>query len=124
MPQGRAVQWVPDRSRHLGAVMHKARAFFYVSAGIFLLTLSYHLGARSAGAQAPGNAVVATFGNLGAVVTANGDVYSALGPCSADWHLCGNVFGGPVPAQRQTFGALKSRYRGAPGAAQPAPQDR
>ena len=33
--------------------MHKARAFFFVCAGIFLLALSYHLGARSAGAQAP-----------------------------------------------------------------------
>ena len=31
--------------------MHKARAFFYVAAGIFLLALSYHLGARNAGAQ-------------------------------------------------------------------------
>ena len=31
--------------------MHKARTFFYVAAGIFLLALSYHLGARSAGAQ-------------------------------------------------------------------------
>jgi hypothetical protein len=33
--------------------MHKARAFFFVCAGIFLLALAYHLGARSAGAQAP-----------------------------------------------------------------------
>src|SRR5262245_15731882 len=33
--------------------MHKARAFFYVCAGVFLLALSYHLGARSAAAQAP-----------------------------------------------------------------------
>ena len=32
--------------------MHKARAFFFVCAGIFLLALSYHLGARGAGAQA------------------------------------------------------------------------
>ena len=31
--------------------MHKARAFFFVCAGISLLALSYHLGARSAGAQ-------------------------------------------------------------------------
>jgi hypothetical protein len=34
--------------------MYKARAFFFVCAGIFLLALAYHLGARSAGAQAPG----------------------------------------------------------------------
>ncbi len=31
--------------------MHRARAFFFVCAGIFLLALTYHLGARSAGAQ-------------------------------------------------------------------------
>lgn len=31
--------------------MQKARAFFFVCAGIFLLALAYHLGARSAGAQ-------------------------------------------------------------------------
>jgi hypothetical protein len=32
--------------------MHRARSFFYVAAGVFLLALSYHLGARTAGAQA------------------------------------------------------------------------
>ena len=32
--------------------MQRARAFFYVAAGLFLLAASYHLGARSAGAQA------------------------------------------------------------------------
>jgi hypothetical protein len=32
--------------------MHRAKAFFYVCAGICLLALAYHLGARSAGAQA------------------------------------------------------------------------
>ncbi len=31
--------------------MHKAKVFFYVSAGLFLLALSYHLGARNVGAQ-------------------------------------------------------------------------
>lgn len=30
--------------------MQRAKAFFYVCAGLFLLALSYHLGARSAGA--------------------------------------------------------------------------
>jgi hypothetical protein len=28
----------------------RARAFFYVCAGVFLLALSYHLGVRAAGA--------------------------------------------------------------------------
>ena len=41
--------------------MHKARAFFFVCAGIFLLALSYHLGARSAGAQAAGSMEAASF---------------------------------------------------------------
>ena len=36
-----------------------AKKFFYVCAGIFLLALSYHLGARNAGAQAGGNPVAA-----------------------------------------------------------------
>jgi hypothetical protein len=31
--------------------MHRARAFFYVAAGVFLLALSFHLGSRSASAQ-------------------------------------------------------------------------
>lgn len=31
--------------------MYRARAFFYVAAGVFLLALSYHIGARNAGAQ-------------------------------------------------------------------------
>jgi hypothetical protein len=33
--------------------MHKARAFFFVCAGIFLLALAYHLGAQNATAQTP-----------------------------------------------------------------------
>jgi hypothetical protein len=41
--------------------MHKARAFFFVCAGIFLLALSYHLGARSAGAQSGGTVEGASF---------------------------------------------------------------
>lgn len=106
--------------------MHRARAFFYVCAGVFLLALSYHLGARSAGAQAPGNPVVTAAGTL--VLTANGDVYMPTNLADVaygHWTRLGNVFsGGPVPARAETFGALKSRYRGAPGAAQPTTQDR
>ena len=36
------------RGRNLEAVMLKARAFFYVSAGLLCLALAYNLGARSA----------------------------------------------------------------------------
>src|SRR5262245_28966260 len=39
--------------------MHKARAFFYVTAGLFLLLLIHHLGAQSATAQATANQEVA-----------------------------------------------------------------
>ena len=42
--------------------MKRAKAFLLVCAGVFLLALAYHLGATSAGAQAPGNAVVALTG--------------------------------------------------------------
>ena len=41
--------------------MPKARTFFFVCAGIFLLALSYHLGAKSAGAQAGGSIEGASF---------------------------------------------------------------
>jgi len=34
-------------------VMHRARAFFFVCAGLFLLALSYHLGVQNAGAARP-----------------------------------------------------------------------
>ena len=104
--------------------MYRAKAFFYVCAGVFLLALSYHLGARNAGAQAPGNPVVAMaeHGTALWAVTSAGDIYYAANPQDVPWSRGVNVFGGsPVPAQRETFGALKARYR---GASKPATQDR
>jgi hypothetical protein len=109
----------------------RARAFFYVCGGIFLLALSYHLGARTATAQAPGNPVVGIGGwtdgggNMQPIaVTTNGDVYRSLNSGAA-WQHISNVFSaGPVPASRESFGGLKSRYRGAPGGAQATTQDR
>jgi hypothetical protein len=47
--------------------MQRARAFFYVCAGIFLLALSYHLGARGAAAQAFGFRVLGENGPFVAV---------------------------------------------------------
>ena len=110
--------------------MHRARTFFYVAAGIFLLALSYHLGARTATAQAPGNPVVGAWqasiagaGASNAVVTANGDVYVS-GTCIS-WDLRGNVFGsGPTPALHESWGQLKARYAPSRGTAQPGTQDR
>jgi hypothetical protein len=110
--------------------MHRARAFFSVCAGVFLLALSYHLGARSAGAQAPGNPVVGLASDSNHDVlyaaTANGDVYILPSPNSASstWRPWAGVFGGSSPVQRESFGAMKSRYRGERGAARPTPQDR
>ena len=114
--------------------MHRARAFFYVCAGVFLLALSYHLGARSAGAQAPGATIAGytapgTFG-WHYVITQDGSVYGRLAGSGDRLSpgvavFMGNFWGDvPVPAQHETFGALKSRYRGAPGATQPTSQDR
>jgi hypothetical protein len=92
--------------------MHKARAFF-VCAGLLCLALAYHLGARSAGAQAPGNPVAAAAG--GFIVTANGDVYAAPGlvppSLASQWVLAGNVFSGnPTPAAQPTWGQVKAKY--------------
>ena len=53
----------------------RSRTFLNVSLGVLALAAAYHFGAVSATAQAPGNPVVATFGNSAAVITANGDVY-------------------------------------------------
>ena len=98
--------------------MPKARAFFYVCAGVFLLALSYHLGARSATAQAPGNPVVAATGGdvsgHGSAYTANGDLYSTPSVGTEPFRFVCNVFaGGPTPAaQQESFGSLKARYRG------------
>ena len=96
-----------------------ARKFFYVCAGMFLLALSYHFGASTATAQAPGNQAVA-LGSLSGyqvVLTAGGDIYwSPNGSLAGPWALGGNVFGGaPVPTQHESWGQVKARYRNAPG---------
>ena len=103
--------------------MHKTRAFFFVCAGLLCLALSFHFGATSVTAQAPGNPLVAMtvngFSNPHEylAVTSNGDAYSSVSG-GATWTLRGNVFSGePTPAQQQTWGAVKSRYRGERGAA-------
>ena len=146
--------------------MHKARAFFYVCAGIFLLALSYHLGATTALGQSstidgavlnsgiftgavgrtfywrnrcndelhevpaiPGTSKIVATASAGSncgggyyqAVLENGDCYGSDG---SSWLYVGNVLGGLTPAQRETWGAMKSRYRGERGTAQPARQDR
>lgn len=90
----------------------RAKAMFYISAAILMLTLAYHFGATTATAQVGvSNPVVAAGGN-DIVFTANGDVYVHSGAGWNDWYLGGNVFGiGPTPAQPSSFGAVKARYR-------------
>jgi hypothetical protein len=100
--------------------MHKARSFFFVSAGIFLLALAFHLGAMTATAQAPGNPVVAAVTiasrNTQGFVTANGDIYMASpDDVRGPYMLMANVFSGPTPATQSTWGQVKAKYR--PGAA-------
>ena len=93
--------------------MQRAKAFFFVCAGVFLLALSYHLGSTSAGAQAPGNSAVGISGEQAVIVTANGDVYEPFGTNSwaQGWHRTSNIFTGPTSAQNETWGQLKARYR-------------
>jgi hypothetical protein len=95
-----------------------AKKFFYVCAGLFLLALTYHLGAQSAIAQAPSNSVVgmdaasSTYAN---VITANGDVYridagiGGGGALNATYR--GNLFGAATPSSESTWGQVKDRYR-------------
>jgi hypothetical protein len=96
---------------HGGVAM--ARKFFYICAGMFLLALSYHLGATGAQAQASGNTIVA--GDQVVAYTANGDAYlnTAATSTTGPWRRVGNVFtgGGPVPATQESWGQVKARYR-------------
>ena len=93
----------------------RSRTFLHVSLGILALAAAYHLGARSATAQATGNPVVAfaPYGGGSAVALAvtAGDVYetnSTAGP----WFLGSNVFsGGATPVRQESMGAVKARYR-------------
>ncbi len=80
-------------------------------AGLFLLALSYHLGARSARAQSSSNPIVSASGGL--VVTANGDLYCSSDACNgAPCVRVNNVFASAaVGAQRHSLGQLKQLYR-------------
>ena len=103
--------------------------FRNIALGILALAVVYHLGARSVGAQTA--SVVSGLAILNddkvVVLTPSGDVYARfMSTPGYPLLYLGNFWSGtgPVPVQRETFGALKNRYRVAPGAAQPAPQDR
>ena len=94
-----------------------AKRFFYVSAALFLLALTYHLGARSAGAQAGGTVIgVAAYfyqpGGAGeyVVATSGGDVYRKQP--GGTWQYQGNALGaGPTVTTSTTWGKVKADYR-------------
>jgi len=100
-----------------------ARKFFYVCAGMLMLALAYHFGYSTASAQAPGNPVVAAPTSQH-VFTANGDMYIDFN-ANRQFVLVGNVFSGPTPIQRESWGQLKSRYAPKGGStSQPGTTDR
>ena len=94
-----------------------AKRFFYVCAGLFLLALSYHMGARGAAAQAEGQVVGIASAYDGAgqtivtrVVTSAGDVYHK--ERFPPWQYEGNIYGAnPTPAGNPSWGQVKNRYR-------------
>lgn len=89
-----------------------ARRFFYVSAALFLLVLSYQLGASRVEAQGPGNPIVAA-GSMGGfimVLHANGDSYYSGD--AINWYRGTNIYGAlPTAATPTTMGRLKDAYR-------------
>jgi hypothetical protein len=88
------------------------KRFFYASASVLMLALAYHLGANTAAAQAPGNPIVSAFdfGSYVIVVTANGDIHTAVG-YDTPFNITSNVFSGPTPAAQRSWGKLKVDYR-------------
>jgi hypothetical protein len=102
--------------------MHKARAFFFVCAGILCLMVAYHLGARSAGAQAAGtiagvleHRTATSYGGL-IVVTQSGDCYMAQldefrGVISGPPRPLGNFWSGAKAARDSTIGQIKAKHR-------------
>ena len=94
-----------------------AKRFFYICAGLLCLAISYHLGAKSAGAQA-GSSVTGfavNSANTYFAITPNGDVFASDNATLASGgpaRLQGNFWGAmPTPTQQQSFGQVKARYR-------------
>ena len=73
-----------------------ARKFLYVCAGVFLLALSYHLGASTVGAQGAGLGLICRLDGTDmysteSFCTPGGDVFQYWG---GHWTKTSNVFGG------------------------------
>lgn len=78
--------------------MQRAKAFCFVCAGVFLLALSFHLGATSARGQAGGAGLMigGEMGQVPVVGTPSGDLWIHNG---VQWYVIANIFGG-VPDGR------------------------
>jgi len=84
--------------------MHRAQTLFYVAAGIFLLAVSYHLGAQTASAQVGSSVTGMVYEgvNTYTVMTPNGDVFRRQ-LANGSLNYLGNYWaGGPAPTQQQT----------------------
>ena len=92
-----------------------AKRFFYVCAGLLMLAMSYHFGARTAVAQGAGNPVAAVVvgrsdQNYFSVTTENGDIWM-WDPVSQTGRYVGNIFGAPTSATTTSWGKVKADYR-------------
>ena len=112
-----------------------AKRFVYACAGVFLLALSYHLGAKPVAAQANSLNVVGMSYESGVpgllVLTPNGDVFFRQFNGEPPFlfigapRLIGNYWaGGPTPTLNESWGQLKARYHDNPMSTQPGTQDR
>jgi len=117
-----------------------ARRFFYVCAGILLLVIAYSIGTSKADAQGGGQfAGIASLegGNYGGpalvAIASNGDVFARAAVPGSDWvnnawscqlswksycqggesswQYMGNVAGGTVPTEAQSWSGLKQGYK-------------
>jgi hypothetical protein len=100
--------------------MQKAKAFFLVCAGLFLLALSYHLGATNvqgqAGSQVTGLSAAVWQGSYSYfVMTPSGDLYSKAGSSSTlnpgPPQFMGNFWDGATATEQSSWGQVKNRYR-------------
>ena len=90
------------------------KRLFYASAAILCLALSYHFGARNVGAQGAAFPIVGLGNSVSGfnitAVNSNGDFYGSYDGIT--WVRLGNINGGgATPAQRESFGSVKARYR-------------
>lgn len=94
--------------------MQRAKSFLFISLGVLALAVAYHFGATSATAQGSGYFVsITNYGTTNAgfvAMTSTGEVYITYDQ-AATWTYRGSVLGGPVPALRESWGAVKQRYR-------------